>query len=116
MKTNKYLTVITLITFLAIVYLFTSIKLLIIIGVCLGLISIVSGKVAYYIHYLWFKIAEGIGFVMSKVILSIVFFVVLCPVALLSRLFDNKSNIITKRQADSYYFTRNHEFEAKDME
>jgi len=61
----------------------------------------------------WLWIGEMIGAVMSRVVLSLVFFMVLTPVAVIYRLFGRK-----KRQLnpDSYYVERNHRYVAKDLE
>ncbi|OFX72052.1 MAG: hypothetical protein A2X12_02290 [Bacteroidetes bacterium GWE2_29_8] len=116
MKNNKYLTILTIITFLLIIYFFTNIKLLITGAIVLGLISMLSYKVTTFIHYVWFKIAEGMGYVMSRLLLTLIFYVILFPIALLSKLFGNKSYIIKNKKADSYYFIRNHAYTAKDLE
>lgn len=81
----------------------------------LGGIGLFFPWLAQLIHRGWMALAEGIGWVMSKLILTLVFFLVLLPVALLSRL-SRKKNSMLHRQPDSYYITRNHRFEKKNLE
>lgn len=67
------------------------------------------------ITYSWTKLGEGLGWINSRIILSVMFFIVLTPIALLFRLFK-KDNLGLKRRADSYYFDRNHTFSGKDLD
>lgn len=87
-------------------------------SVLLGLIGMFSVGATAVISKAWLKLGEAMGFVMSKVILTIVFFGFLFPIALLSRVFSkNRNNLqLNKTEGSSYYFTRNHKYEAKDLE
>lgn len=87
------------------------------ISVVLGLIGMFSNYLTSKIAWAWMKLSEGMGAVTSKIILSFIFFVFLFPIAMLSRIFSGKSSLHLKKPAgNSYYFTRNHKFEAKDLE
>lgn len=85
------------------------------IGVALGLTGMFSDYLSGKIHWAWMKLAEGMGWVMSKVILSIVFFLFLFPIALLSRLFGKNSMQLGKK-TDTYYHVRNHTYTDKDLD
>lgn len=67
------------------------------------------------ISFLWEKLAEALGWFNSKVILSIVFFVVLTPFALLYRLF-NRDSLFFKKRKSTYYTKRDHVYQGKDLE
>jgi hypothetical protein len=84
----------------------------------LGLIGMFSKFLTAKISWAWLKLGEMMGAVMSKVILSLIFFVFLFPIAVLSRLFNRgKDNLHLQKSNDaSYYFIRNHKYEAKDLE
>lgn len=83
-------------------------------ALAVGLTGLFIPWLAAQLHWAWMKLAEGMGWVMSKIILTIVFFVILVPLALLSRLFGKKSTMLN-RQTDSYYTVRNHSFEKKNL-
>lgn len=86
-------------------------------GLLLGLIGMFSTYLTSKISWAWLKVGEMMGAVMSKVILSAVFFIFLFPIALLSRLFKRDDNLrLKKSSGNSYFFTRNHKYEAKDLE
>jgi len=85
-------------------------------SVVLGVIGMFSNYLTSKISWAWLKFGEMIGAVMSRVILSVVFFLFLFPIALLSRLFSKNNSLQLKKSAgDSYYFTRNHKYEAQDL-
>jgi hypothetical protein len=87
-------------------------------SVMLGLIGMFSRLLTSKISWAWLKLGEIIGSVMSKFILSAVFFLFLLPVAMLSRIFSkNRSNLqLKKTDGSSYYATRNHRYQPKDLE
>ena len=53
---------------------------------------------AKMISYIWQSVGIGLGFVVSKVILSAVFYLILFPISLLQKLFSTKSSISKKKQ------------------
>ena len=61
-------------------------------------ISLKQNPLADLIAKLWLKLSEYIGGFMSKVILSIIFFLLLTPIAMLYRLFN--------RDMKNYFFDR----------
>ncbi|HLP51873.1 MAG TPA: hypothetical protein VK154_13385 [Chitinophagales bacterium] len=83
----------------------------------LGGIGMFSKYLTSKISWAWLKLGEMIGVVMSKVILSIVFFGFLFPLALLSRLFSGSKNSLQLKKGNhrTYYFTRNHKFQPEDL-
>ena len=70
----------------------------------LGALDLIFPWAGRKIHDAWMKFAEILGSVMSKVILVVVYFVFLVPVAMLSRLF-RKSPFQKKGSHVSSYFT-----------
>ena len=83
-----------------------------------GLALLFSGflpyKLSEVITYLWLKLGEGMGFVMSKVVLGSVFFVFVTPLSFFFRLF-NKKHMQLNKGGDTYYITRDKTFEKKDL-
>ena len=67
------------------------------------------------VSWLWFKLAEGMGFVMSKVVLGALFYFFIGPYALLYRLF-NSDNLNIKRKKETYYSERGMDYSPKDLE
>lgn len=82
----------------------------------IGFIGVFIPYVADKIHWAWMKLAQAIGFVMSKVLLTIVYVLVLLPLSFLSRAFGSKNGVILKRGAKSYYTDRNYTYTKDSMD
>jgi hypothetical protein len=80
-----------------------------------GAIGLFVPALSRKIHDLWMKFAELLGLVMNKVILGIVFYLFLFPVALLSRLF-RKNPFKAKKETSSYFSERNFTYTKKSLE
>lgn len=76
--------------------------------------GIASPLISKYIHIGWFWLADKLGFVMSKLIMLLIFVIILIPIGALSRLF-RKDFMMLKRQDKTYYRERNHLFNAEDL-
>jgi hypothetical protein len=65
----------------------------------------------------WFGLAEFLGAIMSRVLLSIVFFLVLTPVALLRKMIGGDSMQLRAWRAgsDSVFTKRDHAYVDKDL-
>lgn len=81
----------------------------------IGAIALFIPALSRKIHDLWMKFAEVLGMVMNKVILGLVFFIFLVPVALLSRVFRKNPLKVTKEKT-SYFSERNFTYTKKSLE
>ncbi len=61
------------------------------------------------------KVTVGLGEVMSRVLFTVVFFVLLTPLALLSRLF-RKDQFYKSTDRESYFIERDHPYGADDIQ
>ena len=77
--------------------------------------GLISKKLDFYIHSFWFWIADKMGFVMSKLILGVIFIVFLLPIGALSKLF-RKDFMFLKKQQESYFKIRKHLFSSSDLQ
>jgi polyferredoxin len=114
MKDKRLETILTIVTGLIVVFLVFKIKWILLIAVVIGLLGMFSVYLSNKITWAWLKLSEGMGWVMSKVILGAVFFLFLFPLALISRLF-NKDRLKLKRADGSYFYERNHQYEKEDL-
>ncbi|MFT5915795.1 MAG: hypothetical protein ACI81T_002298 [Bacteroidia bacterium] len=80
-----------------------------------GVSSILSKYIANKIHFLWWQLARLLNAIILKVVLSAVFFLVLTPLAWLSKLFGNQSSIQLKDDSDSTFIERNKSFVKEDF-
>jgi len=77
-----------------------------------GLFVPFAGKI---IHKYWMKLAQGMGFVTNKVILTIIFIVIVMPLGWITSK-AGKSSVKLKPGGDSYFIDRNHDFAKEDLE
>ena len=66
----------------------------------------------------WFALSTALGTVVSKIILSVLFFVIVMPIGLLRRVLGKDSMRIKdwKKGKESVFRLRDHRFAAKDLE
>jgi hypothetical protein len=83
--------------------------------ICIGLFSTTLSE---KIHWAWMKLAHAMGYVMSRVMLSIIYFFVLLPLSILSKFFTKKDALQLKKKStsESYYIEKNHTYVAADFE
>ncbi|GGN00568.1 hypothetical protein GCM10010967_38460 [Dyadobacter beijingensis] len=81
-----------------------------------GILSIAIPAAGDLIVKGWYKLAEVLGAINGKILLSLVFFVVLFPVALIARLSKKNPLHLKKEDSDTVFTERNHKYSAKDLE
>ncbi len=91
------------------------IPVLIYIALAIGFISLLSTTIQGKIIFVWEKIAKVIGTVNSYLLLSIIFFIFLTPIALLMKLLNNKDSLRLKKPTDSNFFARDFKFKKEDL-
>ena len=114
-KTKSLETLLVLVGALIVVFWISPKKIYLLVALIFILIGVISPFLSAKISWVWLKFAELIGGVMSKIILSVVYFVFLVPIALLYRL-TKKNPLFLKRQEGSYYISRNKQYSPKDIE
>jgi cellulose synthase/poly-beta-1,6-N-acetylglucosamine synthase-like glycosyltransferase len=84
-------------------------------ALAVGFGSLLSTTIQRSIIFVWEKIAKVIGTVNSYLLLSIIFFIFLTPIALLMKLLNNKDSLRLKKPKDSNFFERNFKFKKEDL-
>lgn len=83
----------------------------------IGVLGVFSSFMAEKITWVWMKIAEVLGYINARILLSVIFFIFLFPLALLTRLIKGNTLKLKKNEGgDSYFDERNHTYEPKDIE
>lgn len=67
------------------------------------------------IVWIWEKISMVLGWISTRIILSLVFFIFLTPFAILSRIFS-KNALQLKQESKTTFVERNHTYTKKDLE
>lgn len=63
----------------------------------------------------WYKLAEGLGWFNSRVLLSLVYYLIVTPIGLLFRLFGNDPLKLNENR-NTVYNSRDHVYTDKDLE
>jgi hypothetical protein len=95
-----------------------ALQIFFIIALVLLLIGIFIKKIAFIIAEGWLKFAHILGAFNTKVILTLIFFLFLTPIAILYRIVKGDSMKLRRknRAEKSYWIEKNHKYAAKDME
>lgn len=115
-KSDPTKAILTITVGFLIVFLISHWKWALSVSLIIGLIGVFSNYLSIKIEYLWMKLASLLSLIIPKILLSIVFYVFLFPIALLSKLFNNKDPLILKNKTDSTFINVNKEFEKDSFE
>src|SRR5262249_47812688 len=104
MKREKHLeTILSIVLGLSVILWATKNRYLVPVIVLLACIGLFSKYLTEKIHWLWTKLSHILGMIMSKVILSVLFYLFLFPMAKLSKLFSKKDMLQLKKQSGPSY-------------
>jgi hypothetical protein len=116
MDRNKSLeTCLVIVTGLLFVYLIKDWYPLLILALIIGIIGAFLSKPASWITLIWYKIGDLLGKIVSKIILSLIFYVFLLPISLLSKLFNKKNPNINNKRVDSMWINREYFYSKEDL-
>jgi hypothetical protein len=104
-------------TFFLILNVITHRQVFVYTALALMLVALFVKPLARVLSRAWMKFAEVVGTFNSKLILSLVFYLLLTPLALLYRVFNRNPLSIKPGQEDgSLFVTRNHVYSKDDFE
>src|SRR5690242_17280778 len=108
---KEFETVVVINTLFLITYLLFREKSLLFISVVISLVCLVSKRALYFINHVWTKFFFLLGELNSRLLLFLIFYLVLVPIAFLKKVFSKQEN----RTSDNFK-VRNHVFIPKDLE
>jgi hypothetical protein len=82
----------------------------------IGLTGIFSSYLSQKIDWVWGKLSFVLGEISNRVLLTIIYLLVVTPVALIRRLWKKNSLTHFDRDATSNFSERDHRFTKKDLE
>ena len=107
-------TILVLVLFQVVVFLFIRQNGWLYGAVVLGLAGVLIPALANKVHYVWMKLATALGYVTSRILLALVFFLLLVPLSILSRLFS-KNSVDLKAKGNSSFKERNFTYTAESL-
>jgi hypothetical protein len=112
---NNSKTVLAIVVGFLVLFLIFKVKVLLYIALGVGGLSALSSTLEGFIVLVWDKIALILGWFMSRVVLTLVFFIFLTPLALLKKLVSSNDPLQIKDTA-STYVDRSITYSKKDLE
>lgn len=79
-------------------------------------LSLLSLKFSSYVEYLWGKLAFLLSQIIPNILLLIIFYFFLTPIALTSKLFKAKTEYKSVNDCDSFFIDVNKSFSRKSFE
>lgn len=113
---NPIKSVVAVIVLILIVYIYSSREWLIIVAIAIGVLSITFRNAADKIDFLWFKLSWILGKILPNVLLTLIFYLLLMPLAFLSRLFGKKDLLKLKDHYSSLYIKNTEVIDKKYFE
>jgi hypothetical protein len=99
---------------LIILYLIKRWEGLLVAALVIGIASLMAPPVARVVHWSWSRLTLLIGEVSGRILLTLVYLLVLLPLALMARL-TRRPVIRRKPGGDTYFKERNHRYEKEDL-
>lgn len=106
-KNNSIKTVLIISVGFAIVFWKTNWNWALIVSILIGLLGVISEKISKLIDFLWMKLAKVLSYVIPNILLSLVFYLFLFPLSVLSKIFGKGNYINLKNRNTSLWNTYN---------
>jgi len=87
----------------------------VIVSLSVGIIGIISPFLSRKIEWGWMKLGKLLGYIVPNILLSIVFYLVLFPISLLSKIF-RKDPLMLSKDHETYFVDVEKERDRKDFE
>jgi len=98
-----------------IIFLFKNWTPLLIVAAIVGFIGVFLNKPASWITWVWYKIADILGMIVPKLVLTLVFFLILFPVSVISRIFRKKGLGVYEVNKATMWISRDYTFSKDDL-
>ena len=113
---NSYKTVLTIVIGFGIVFLITQNKYFLYVTLGIGILGLISSFLAKQIENLWGLLTKLLSYIVPNILLTIIFYLFLFPIALLSRLFSKKDHLKLKKSGESTFVIDERSFEKASFE
>lgn len=114
-NSNPSKTILTITVGFLVIFLLTKANWAMYVSLSVGLIGVFSTYLAKQIEWLWFGLAKVLGYIMPNIILTIVFYIFLFPIAILSRIFSKKDHLHLKNNTASVFVETNKRFDEQSF-
>lgn len=113
---NPTKTVLTITVGFGIVFILTDLNWFLYASLTVGILGLISNKLAKAIDFLWIKLAKVLSLIVPNIILTVIFYLFLYPISILSKLFGSKDALHLKNKKDSLWNDRTQQLEKVSFE
>lgn len=86
------------------------------VALIVGILGLLSNQLAKLIHVVWMKLTWLLSLIVPNILLSLVFFIVLTPIAWASRIFGEKNQLQLKNSNSTLFRETNKSFDKASFE
>lgn len=113
-KCENIISVLAILIWFALIYFITKNNIFLYISFLILLLAIISRKFSILIIRFWTKFGIFLGYINSKIILFIIFYLFVTPYSIILRIFNKKISILIKNKFTSF-ITKEYTYSAKDF-
>ena len=114
-KTKQLETALVIVLGLVVIYWFKRHNALLAAAIVVGVSALLVPAAAQGIHWCWMQLSRIMGAVSGRVLLTLVYVLVLLPMAMVAR-WSGKGNLRMKGGGPDYFKSRNHLYVKEDLE
>ncbi len=115
-NTNNAQTILTIVVGFMVFYFIFKKDWLLYASLGFGVLGLLSDYFSSTVSNLWMKLALILGRINGNILLTIIFFIFLTPIAFLMKVLQKVDALKLKKQENTVYEIRNHTYTAKDLE
>ena len=116
LKPDSTKTILTISIGFTVVYLITKWNWAISVSLLIGITGILSNYLSEKIAFLWIKLSWVLSLIVPNILLSMIFYLILFPISLLSRITTGKDPLILRNETNSTFRDVNKEFDKASFE
>ncbi|MEX0291391.1 MAG: hypothetical protein AB3N14_19965 [Flavobacteriaceae bacterium] len=109
-------TILTITVGLLILYFITKLEVFVYASTAIGVLGLISSFVAKKITLIWGWLSWLLSLIVPNILLSFIFYFILFPIALLSRIFGNRDPLQLKDKEQSMFKRRDATFDSASFE
>ncbi len=114
-KSEPIKTVLTITVCFMILHVITKQPWMLVVAIATGIIGISSNYLSKKIDFLWMKLTFVLSLIVPNVLLTVIFYSFLFPIAIISRGFRKKDPLSLKNSSDSLFTDVDKKFEASSF-
>jgi len=115
-KSNPTKTVLTITVGFLVVYLISKWQWALSVAGIIGIAGLLSDFLAQKIEWVWMKLTWILSLIVPNILLTVLFFLFLFPIALLAKMSRNKNALQLKNPGESTWILQTKQFDRKSME